>query len=164
MLFWPYLAGAGAPYWNTGAAAAFAGLRHPHDLAVLTRAVLEGIAFENRAMLRAMGQRHVRVREIRVTGGGSTMREWNRIQSAIYRGPVQMLANPQATLLGAAIVGAVGSGVLPSFAAAVKQMVRVEETFDPDLKLMKTYENIRVEYERLGEAIRRYSQRVQERI
>src|SRR5699024_7264242 len=51
VVFHPFFAGQVTPYYDTAARGAFLGLGLHHDRACMTRAVLEGCAFEMRLMV-----------------------------------------------------------------------------------------------------------------
>lgn len=146
VLFFPYLLGAGAPGWNAEATGAFLGLRAAHSLPHLLRAVLEGVALENRAILDVFEELGVAPREVRLTGGLSQSESWTRIQAGIYGVPVVTLENPQATLMGAAVLAACGGGAFASPAAAAAQMVRVAQRFEPEDEERAAYEGLQNRY------------------
>jgi xylulokinase len=154
LLFYPYLAGAGAPHWEARAAGMALGLRHAHGVPHLLRAAMEGIALENRMILDVFRKLGVRVDEIRLTGGHSTHPVWNRIQADVYGLPVRTLENPQATLLGAAILAAVGVGAAASPAAAARRMVRLREPFAPDPEGVAQYRDLCRRYRQVLDVFR----------
>ena len=151
VLFFPYLLGAGAPWWNADATGALLGLRTTHGPAHALRAVLEGVAFENRAILDVFRELGVPVDEVRLTGGGSEKTPWTRIQANVYGVPVVTLENPQATLVGAAVLAACGAGVFAAPREAVRQMVRPAARFDPDPAVRTAYDAL---YERYADVRR----------
>jgi xylulokinase len=148
LLYYPYLAGAAAPHWNAAATGMFLGLKQVHTPACLIRAVLEGVSFENRLIMEALAALEGPPRELRLSGGGANLRGWAQIQANIYQGPIHTLANPQATLLGAAILAAVGAGLIESASAAVRAMVRTREVFAPESKQTRRYDRIFEKYKR----------------
>jgi xylulokinase len=152
-LFLPYLLGAGAPWWNAEASGTWVGLRPSHGPAHALRAVLEGVALENAAILEVFRELSVSVSEVRLTGGISGWEPWNRIQAGIYGVPVVTLENPQATLLGAAILAACGAGAHPSPSAAAGRMVRVRDRFDPDPAERAACEALRVRHREARERL-----------
>ncbi|MFZ2956375.1 MAG: FGGY family carbohydrate kinase [Candidatus Ozemobacteraceae bacterium] len=129
--FAPYLAGAAAPMWIPQATGVFFGLRQMHDSAAMARAVLEGVAYESRRILDVLAELQIPVKEIRLTGGFSNIAVWNRIQASVYGRSIQTLQTSECSLLGAAILGAVGVGIFPSVQSAVDSMVHEEVTFNP---------------------------------
>ncbi len=155
VLFLPYLAGASAPHWIAEATGAFLGLRPQHEAACLVRAVMEGVALESRQILDIFTALQVPVREIRLTGGCSSLPVWNQIQADLYGRPVRSLSDPDATLLGAAMLGAYGVGAFPSVQAAADRMVRIGQTFRPRRRQTMRYAAV---YQRYIDVIQLFAQ------
>jgi xylulokinase len=130
--FIPYLAGSAAPRWMPDATGAFHGLTLSHGPADLLRATMEGVSMETREVLDAIASLGAAIEEVRLTGGCTNIRAWNRIQADLFARPVHTLAEPEATLLGAAILAGCGAGVFGSVDAAAQQMVRVRQRYEPD--------------------------------
>lgn len=119
ILFLPYLLGERSPHWNPLARAAFVGLAMPHGRAELSRAVLEGVAFNLRLILDALWAQGVQVEAMRLIGGGAKSALWRQILADVYDLPILLPAlTAEATALGAAIAGGVGVGVFPDFSVA----------------------------------------------
>ena len=78
-------------------------------------------------------------RILRLSGGGARSHLWNQIQSDIYGRPVERLEVSECTTLGAAILGAVGCGVLASVNEAVGELVHPFDTIEPDVKDAEMY-------------------------
>ena len=57
----------------------------------------------------------------------------------MYGVPVTTLKVTDATVLGAAILGAVGAGIFPSVEAGADAMVRLDERFEPIPAHVQTY-------------------------
>jgi xylulokinase len=131
LLFYPYLAGDSAPHWDPDARGMFLGLTLTHRRPELVRAVMEGVSLQTREILDVFASLRVPVGEIRLTGGCTAIEMWNQMQADIYGKPVSTLRNPQASLLGAAILAASGVGAFPSVEAAARQMVRLRRTYQP---------------------------------
>jgi xylulokinase len=130
-VFLPYLAGASAPHWMPGARGAFIGLRLGHGREELARAVMEGVSMQTREIVDVFGALGVRTREIRLTGGGTAIGAWNQMQADIFNIPVSTLRVRHATLLGAAMLAAVGAGAYASLKDAAARMVRLRRTYRP---------------------------------
>jgi xylulokinase len=155
VLFLPYLAGASAPHWIAEATGTFLGLRPQHEAACLVRAVMEGVVLESRQILDVFTALRVPIREIRLTGGCSSLSIWDQIQADLYGRTVRSLSDPEATLLGAAMLGAYGVGAFPTLQAAADQMVRIGETFKPDRRQTKRYAAV---YQRYVDVVRKFTQ------
>jgi xylulokinase len=119
LLFLPYLLGERSPHWNPLARGAFVGLAMPNGRGQLARAVLEGVAFNLRAILDVMRAQGITVEAIRLIGGGGKSALWRQILADIYGLPIEQLNLPaNATALGAAIAGGVGVGIYPDYSVS----------------------------------------------
>jgi xylulokinase len=151
--FFPYLSGAGAPYWNPQATALFLGLRHNHSQADLIRAVMEGVSLETLQILKIFTALKIPVQEIRLNGGYSRMEVWNQIQSDIYGRRVSILSTPEASLLGAALLGAWGAGAFKTLAEASKHMIKLTKRYEPDAANTAVYAELYAKYCALYESL-----------
>jgi xylulokinase len=132
LLYLPYLAGSVAPHFDSNARGAFLGLTFAHDTAAMARAVMEGVSFETRDILSSFTEMGVELREVRLSGGATKSALWCQIQTDIYGRPTVALEESECTVLGAAILGAVGAGAFETMEEAIAAMVRVKSTYDPD--------------------------------
>ncbi|MBI5480616.1 MAG: xylulose kinase [Deltaproteobacteria bacterium] len=132
LLLVPYLATVMDPYWDDDASGLLVGLRGVHGPAHLLRAVFEGIAFEERLHLDAMGAAAGRrIEAVNVLGGGATSDLWCRILADVLGRPVRRTRSAEATSLGAAMLAAAAVGLAPSARAAADRMGGLAETFVP---------------------------------
>jgi xylulokinase len=119
LLFLPYLLGERSPHWNPLARGAFVGLAMPNGRGELARAVLEGVAFNLRAILDVLRDQDITVEAMRLLGGGGKSALWRQILADVYGLPIEQVALPaSATALGAAIAGGVGVGIYPDYSVA----------------------------------------------
>ncbi len=142
ILFYPFLTGSSAPHWNPRAKAMFLGLTQSHTTADMIRAVMEGVSLETRQILEVFSSLDIPVSEIRLTGGYTNIGEWNQIQADIFGRKVCTLLNPEASLLGAALLGAVGAGAFPSIPRAVEGMVKVNKVYSPQPEAAGEYNKV----------------------
>ncbi|OGK09472.1 MAG: hypothetical protein A2Y63_06595 [Candidatus Riflebacteria bacterium RBG_13_59_9] len=131
LIFLPTLMGAKAPEWNSAAVGNIYGLSLHSTRAHITRAILEGSAYGIRDVLGALSGMGLRFSRVRVTGGGSRSRLWNQIKADVLDLPVETLATPQSTALGAALIGAVSCGAFSTLQEAVKTAVKTGQVFEP---------------------------------
>jgi xylulokinase len=135
LVFLPCMQGAMAPEWNGSARGVFAGLTLAHTRGHLTRAVLEGSAFALRDILEAMRNAGLEVRRLTIVGGGAKGPLWRQIKADVTGLPVRIPTSVETTATGAAILAAVGAGLYPTVADAVRSFVRYqpdEHKPDPD--------------------------------
>jgi xylulokinase len=140
LIFLPHLAGSACPHWNANARGVLAGLTFAHTRRDIARAVIEGITFEVREIIEMLEDAGARIEEFRVTGGATKSAFWNGVQADIYGRPISTLRVPDATILGAALLGAVGAGLFASVAEGVAQMVQTAETIEPHADAVRAYE------------------------
>lgn len=143
VIFHPFFAGQVTPYYDATARGAFLGLGLDHDRGCLTRAMLEGCACEIRFMVDGMARDlEGGISELRVTGGGTRSGLFMQILADVLRRPVTLPGNRQCTVLGAAILGAVGAGYFAGIAQAVDAMVTIDRTVEPDGKTGNLYQEL----------------------
>ncbi len=128
----PYWNGVMNPYWDDESAGITLGWHGGHGPAHVYRAILEGIAFEQRLHLegveRASGQN---IRELVVMGGGSRSALWCQLIADVTQKRVVRAGESEATALGAGMLAAAGVGLHASVSAAAAAMSSSAGTFDP---------------------------------
>jgi xylulokinase len=142
LVFLPCMQGAMAPEWNGAARGVFYGLSLAHSRSHMTRALLEGSAFALRDILEAMRGSGLDVRRLTIVGGGAKGALWRQIKADVTGLPVRVPETVETTSTGAAVLAAVGGGIQPSVAEAVKAFVRYRpEEHQPDEGRRAIYEN-----------------------
>ena len=130
--FVPALAGMGAPWWEPRARGAILGLTRGSTAAHITRATLEGIAFQVTDLLGAViADAGAEPPEMRVDGGAARSDLLLQFQADVLGVPVIRTAQTESTALGAALLAGLATGVWAGQdeAAAVWGAAR---TFTPD--------------------------------
>jgi xylulokinase len=119
LYFLPHLLGERSPYWNPAARAVFAGLARHHGPSHLTRAVLEGVAFNLYTGLLAFVENGTPIEAVDAIGGAANSRLLLQIFADVWGVPLtRRNLVDEATAVGAAIVGGVGVGIFDDFAVA----------------------------------------------
>ncbi|SFI74014.1 xylulokinase [Paenibacillus sp. UNC496MF] len=134
ILYFPYLAGSGAPRIDPAAKAAFVGLTAKHGRAELLKAALEGNAYQLEFMRReAERVGGSPIRGMNVVGGGAKNGVWLQIKADVSGIALTVPGAAEATLLGAALAAGVGSGVYGSFREAAAAARRpASRRYEPD--------------------------------
>jgi xylulokinase len=128
----PYWAGVMNPYWDDDASGVVIGWRGHHGPAHLYRAILEGIAFEQRLHTDAVAAAAGTPIDTFIGMGGGTKSDlWCQIVADVTGRRVVRSASPEATALGAGILAAVGSGMHTDTGTAVDAMTSVGRSFEP---------------------------------
>jgi len=138
------------PYWSPGvklpgieAKGAVIGFGDVHTRAHLYRSILEGIAYALKdGTLRTEKTTGIKIRKIRVSGGGSQSKNALQLTADIFNLPVEKPHTYETSALGAAINAAVGLGFYPDFKTAIEKMTRIGETYYPILENVKVYDQL----------------------
>jgi xylulokinase len=150
ILFLPWLTGTLAPEQNSLARAGFLNLSLGSTRSHMTRALLEGLAYNNCWTLRA-AERFVgrRFASVRFSGGGANSDLWAQIHADVLGIPVQRVADPSYTTPR-------GAGLFALYALGycsvdeLPRLVAVERVFEPqkDHRAVydKMYEQFRAVY------------------
>jgi len=146
LVFVPYLAGERAPVWNPAARGILRGLSLSSGRPEFARSVLEGIGFAIRDIIEVMGESGAIVNELRIAGSPSSNAILNQIKADITQKQVLVPRQPEAELLGLAIIGACTLGKFTSFSEAASSLVQIEKTYQPDAKTAPLYNDLFSEY------------------
>jgi xylulokinase len=152
VVFLPHLAYATPPIVDLEARGAFLGLTAATTRAALFRAVLEGLAMEARLCVDAVAALPGAGRpdEIRVIGGSTRNALWLGIKAAVFGRPLTVIEEPEATALGAALLGGVAAGLWPDLPAALRAIAQPVRVVAPDPAWAACYDRLfRSIYERL---------------
>lgn len=154
--FLPYLAGERTPLNDAAIRGAFIGLGHESSRAVLTQAVLEGVAFALRDNLEALRSAGTELSRVTAIGGGSRSRYWLAAMATALGLPIDV---PQDGDFGAAF-GAARLGLVAATGAdplSVFTPPETEETIDPDAALGDAYAAAYERYRALYPALKTLS-------
>jgi xylulokinase len=129
VLFAPWLTGERVPLWDDHARGAFVGIGIEHGLPHLTRAVIEGIAYQLRWVLEYAEAFGVSIDEIRLIGGHGLGGVLPQVVADVLGRPLDLVADPQhAGARGAALcaLAACGLGDLDALADATPLAGRID--------------------------------------
>jgi xylulokinase len=140
VMFLPYLMGERSPVWDAKASGAFVGLSLFHTRAHLYRAVLEGVSFALKHNIEAGRQGAQSLDDkLIVVGGAAHSDLWMQIIADITGYPVYTIEQEVEAALGAALLAALGVGLI-SREAAEGGWVTLIERAQPDAVRMALYE------------------------
>ncbi len=129
--FIPALSGLGAPYWDPAARGALLGLTAGVTRAHVVRAVIEAMAYRTRDVIEAVEHgAALTLEELRVDGGASVMDGLCQFQADLLGLPVTRAGTSETTALGAAMLAAVGEGLV-DMPAGVQAAHHAGRRFDP---------------------------------
>ncbi|SJM28530.1 xylulokinase [Mesorhizobium delmotii] len=151
--FLPYLSGERTPHNDSAIRGSFTGLAHESSRAVLTQAVLEGVAFAFRDSLEALAKAGTTLTRVTAIGGGSRSRYWLKAIATALGLPVDIPADGD---FGAAF----GAARLGMIAATGADPLRVctapatDATIEPVAALSNAYADAYQRYRLLYPAIK----------
>ncbi|HXK53714.1 MAG TPA: glycerol kinase GlpK [Hyphomicrobiales bacterium] len=131
----PAFQGLGAPWWDADARGLICGLSRAAGKAEIVRAALEGVAFQTRDLIDALGADMVRLgldplTSLRVDGGMAANDWFAQCLADTVGLPVERAALAETTALGAAYHAGLAAGVWDS-KEDLAQMARAATTFEP---------------------------------
>lgn len=151
----PYWAGALTPYWDHNARGVLLGMTGIHGKSHVYRALLEGIAYEQRMLTSGAEQvLEAPVEELIALGGGSRSKVWCQILADVMRRRVDVVREPESTCLGSGMLAAAAVGVHDSIPAAAAAMSGIAAEFTPDPACATTYDALYEVYRDIYPALR----------
>ncbi len=134
VMFVPALTGLGAPHWRSDARGAIVGITRGTTLHHLARAVIDGIALQNRDIMVAMADDlGGTLRGVRVDGGASANNLLMQTQADLLGVPVLRPSNTETTAMGAAFLAGLGSGFWSSV-EELGSVWRLDREFLPSME------------------------------
>ena len=139
----PYWASAQTPYWDPAARGILFGLAGHHGKEHMFRALMEGIAFEQRLAFEGMEARlDSPIEMLLATGGGSRSALWRQIVADVTRKPVVACREAETTSLGAGILAAAAAGWHGSLEDAAAAMTGEGARHMPDETVAARYDDL----------------------
>jgi xylulokinase len=142
LIFVPHIYGERCPEWEPRSRGTWCGLSATHTQADLRQAVLEGIAFSLKNVLDRIEV--LAGRQNRITVGARELANpgWSGLRATIYQRPLAVLNTEEPTALGAMILAAVGIGVYPNLAEAVKTVTGSKARVEPSPEATEEYQRL----------------------
>lgn len=125
---------------NEKARGAFFGINLGTTKADLAEAVLEGICFEMKDILKmneALYEKNVNT--IRLCGGVAKSPYWCQMFADIFERPIELIEVTELGCLGAAMCAGIGAGLFENPSDAVDKCVHVKETYTPNPDNISVY-------------------------
>jgi xylulokinase len=143
LLLVPYMASAQTPYWDPAARGILFGLAGHHGRQHIFRAIMEGIAFEQRLAFEGMEpQLDQPIELLLTTGGGSRSALWRQIVADVTGKTVVACREAETTSLGAGMQAAAAAGWYGSVPQAAEAMSGVGARHTPDATAAARYDEL----------------------
>ena len=153
-VFVPHLGGRVSPS-QPSLRGCWSGVTWSHTAAHLYRAMLEGVALEYciyRDVLQSLNPQ-LRIREIRVTGGGEKSELWNQMKADALGARVVQVRRREGAPLGAALLAGFGVGLFKSLDTAATQWIERGNVVRPNRSLAEHYQGRLRQYMKLLELL-----------
>ncbi|MDP7162340.1 MAG: xylulokinase [Phycisphaerae bacterium] len=163
-VFWlPYLTGERTPHADPLARACWVGIHWRTGRGELVRAVMEGATFAMNDVVRILrDEQGMRIRRIRLSGGGARSKFWRQMQADIYGVTCVTINAEEGPAYGAALLAAVGGGAYKHICEAVKAGIRVTRTIRPTAAVKRLYARYYAQYRQLYPALKDQFARIAE--
>ncbi len=128
----------------------FVGLRLDHTRIDMSRAVLEGAAFELRWTLDNIRQAGLPVEHLWVAGGATRNPVWPQILADVTGVPISLTHYAQWPALGAAILAGTGAGIFETLAAGITRLQKSPQQIMPDKARSQVYNENFARYQEIS--------------
>ena len=135
-----YFQGNRTPYTDSLARGAVWGFSLHTTRAHLFRGLMEGVAYGTCHVLEALADLGCYPQRMVACGGATQSDVFMQIVADVCGIPISLTEVAEASLLGGAVLAAVGSGVYPDIPSASKEMVRMTKTFEPNSDHHQAYQ------------------------
>lgn len=156
LLVLPYFDITGPPEYVTDASGAIIGLKTSTKRGEILKAIMECETFYFVASLKSLKNIGIDVAQIIATGGGARSDRWLQIKADILGIPVIRPVTTEAGILGAAILAGVATKIFNGFSEGIRQFVRRDRIFEPDMKHSLIYQERLEMYRKLFPAMRSF--------
>ena len=153
LLVLPYFEPSGPPGFVSDAAGAVLGLRTTTTRGEILKAIMECVTLyfaDSLASLRDLG---IDTGEFVATGGGAKSDAWLQIQADIFGVPIIRPRITEASVLGAALLAGLATGVFADAAEGVGRFVKPDRVFTPDPRRHAIYRAKLAHYRQLLPAL-----------
>jgi len=154
------------PHTDSAARGVVWGLSLQSSRGHLFRALMEGIAYGMQEILDTFAHHGVVVERVIASGGVTRSPLFMQIYADVLGKPIYTTRQPEACMLGSAVVAAVGAGVYPTLVEASRAMVQEATVTQPDSERHAAYrfytQKYQETYPRMKELMRAMSAHVAE--
>jgi xylulokinase len=138
---------------NPAPGGGFAGLGLSHTRGDLSRAILEGCAYEVRWALDELRAAGISADELWLAGGATRSPVWPQILADVSRVPIVMAGEADWAALGAAMLAAWGAGAFTTLDEAIAKLQPPVERLSPNPALSELYAERLEAYRRVSRAM-----------
>jgi xylulokinase len=149
ILFTPWMYGERAPLDDDYVRAGLFNLNLSHTREHIIRAILEGIAFNNRWAMETLENLYTPVKSMNFIGGGAKSDIWCQIIADITDREINQICDPQqAGAKGMALLASMTLGYIKSF-SDIKNYIQIKNKFFPNPENRALYDRLYREYKNI---------------
>ncbi|MFN8493096.1 MAG: FGGY family carbohydrate kinase [Caldilineaceae bacterium] len=134
-----YFQGNRTPHTDSAARGAIWGLSLQSTRGHVFRSLMEGVAYGMRDILETFAGNDFAVKRVIASGGATRSPLFMQIYADVLGMPLYTTRFPEATMLGSAVVAAVGAGAYPDLVQASQAMVEISGAYQPDMQRHAEY-------------------------
>lgn len=127
-----YFQGNRTPHTDSAARGMIWGLSLQADRGHIFRALMEGIAYGLQDIMLTLRRHDFELGRMIASGGATQSQLFMQIYADVVGQPIAVTREAEASLLGSAVVAAVGAGAYPDLHSAAQCMVQVSHEYRPD--------------------------------
>jgi len=162
VFFLPYLTGERTPHADPLARACWVGISNRTTRNELVRSVMEGATYAMNEAVTLLRDRGLKIRQIRLSGGGARSDLWRQMQADIYGTTCVTINAEEGPAYGAALLAATGAGEFRNVREACKAGIEVTRTIKAKPKARARYAKLFEQYRRLYPALKNEFPRIAE--
>jgi len=139
---------------NENARGAFLGISLGTTKSDIAQAILEGITYEMKDLLR-LKENMAKIERVRLCGGVAASTFWCQMFADILNKPIELTEVTELGSLGAAMCAGIGAGLYKDCRDAIDRCVRIAKTYVPNKSKVPVYEEAFQKWNRAYEVLNR---------
>lgn len=139
LMFYPHFTGVECPNWAPKNKGTFLGIDLSHDRYHFARAIMEGVGYEIKWMLEAMGNKGININSLKMLGGAAGSSVWPGIVADITGIPVKISGVKDMACIGGVILAGKGAGLFATFEEGCRKLTKTEKELLPDHRNTAVY-------------------------
>ncbi len=144
VFFLPYLSKVNLMDPKNHALGGFVGIDVTVTRPQMFRALLEGLCYEAKVSMEIFNKIGVEIKKLTASGGVSKASLYMQMKSDVIGFPIHILANPQAGIMGLAVISAVSCGDYDSYTEAIRAFTETAHTYSPGRSYIEQYHKYQI--------------------
>ena len=160
LIFTPWMFGERCPLNDSSVRGGLFNLGLNHSREHLTRAVLEGIAFNTRWAMESLEKLYSKVTELNIVGGGAKSDIWCQIMADVINRTIHRVDDPQqASARGVALLASMTLGYINDY-HEISKYIKINRSFYPNRDTRKLYDKLFQEFKNIYKQNRKWYTRM----